>query len=331
MKKKNSVLLYVFLAVIGLVVLLYALQLNGLFTTKSLGIAPGTIVVPITGEPEPTEQSIQLRTFPFITATPAPTRVPTLHIDNSSTYNSGPGVPPGQTAPPNSPSSPIPVTQPLIGGPAQPGDAFYCIDDVDPDMCDDMSNHHVPKGSAGSQGLCGTIIDQAHKLVQALPQVMKGTRDQLTTTVTNCNYTTGPVTGYISTLFVIDAYNLAGFKELSKANANHVSPSGLLSWWQAQPSGYKFIPYSPTVIQQYGSGQQSLTGCVMFLQAGSGYHVGIVNTLELFTPGGDGVLSLLQSGTSMYVDRFPVSGWNVSNVSTNQTTTSGIVGFGCHV
>ena len=68
----------------------------------------------------------------------------------------------------------------------------------------------------------------------------------------------------------------------------------------------------------------------MFLTTSSSYHIGIVNKLELFTAQGDGIISILQAGTRMYIDRFPVANWNISNSSTNMTYTSGVAGFGCH-
>lgn len=226
-------------------------------------------------------------------------------------------------------SPPGAIITPAIGGP-QPPQGYYCIDDEDPDMCDDNSSHLVPKGSGGVDGACGTVIENTHHLVDALPQVMKGLRDSLSKTVsTNCA-STGPASGYVSTHLVIDAYNLAGFPELSKNDPNHVSPSGLFNFWQSPPSGYEFVPYTPEVVQQFGSGQKDLTGCVMFLQTSSSYHIGIVNFLEQYSSNGDGVISILQSGTRMWVDRFPVVGWNIQNSSTNQTTTSGVAGFGCH-
>jgi hypothetical protein len=243
-----------------------------------------------------------------------PTNLPTLTL------------PPAQITKPPVVAGPVPVTTPKIGG---PNSQDYCIDDEDPDMCDDNSSHLVPKGVGGVAASCGTVIEQTHKLVAALPQVMKGLRNSLSKTISNCGYSTGPASGYVSTHLVIDAYNLAGHKELSKNDASQVSPSGMFSWWQAT-TGYEFVPYSTSVIQQFGEGKRDLTGCVMFLKTSSSYHIGIVNKFELFTPGGDGVISILQSGTRMYIDRFPVSGWNVSNSSTNQTTTSGVAGFGCH-
>lgn len=264
--------------------------------------------------------SLQLKTVKVISPTPTPTRAVTNQIINPTSIS----------YPTTIPSSPVAVTTPAIGGP-QPPAGYYCIDDVDPDMCDDNTSHLVPKGSGGVSGSCGTVIENAHRLVEALPQVNKGTRDSLSRTVsTNCG-STGPSTGYVSTFFVIDAYNLSGFLELNKANPSHVSPSGLFNWWQSPPARYEFIQYSPGVVQQFATGQIDLTGCAMFLRLGSGsFHVGIINKLELYSSNGDGVLSILQSGTRMYIDRFPVAGWNIANTSTNQTNTSGVEGFGCH-
>lgn len=257
--------------------------------------------------------SVKLGTFEFpATATP------------------GPLAPTNYYYPTIPPEGPLPIITPAIGGP-QPPEGYYCIDDEDPDLCDDDDSHLVPKGAGGIAGSCGTVIANAHNLVEALPQIDKGTRDSLSKTVSSSCASTGPTTNYVSTHFVIDAYNLAGFFELSKTDPNHVSPTGLLNWWQSKPAGYEYIPYTPTVVEQYAAGQKNLTGCVMFLKTSSSYHIGIVNFLELYNSNGDGVISILQSGTSMYIDRFPVAGWNISNDSTNQTYTSGVTGFGCHL
>ena len=247
-------------------------------------------------------------TFDFTNVTPSPT----------------PKQPISPNPPPNTPG-PLPT-----GGPVSPEAPVYCIDDEDPEGCDDNTAFHVPKGIGGAAGSCGTIIEQAHKLVASLPQGLKDFRDSLNPAVSNCGYATGPYSnGYISTFFVIDAYNLAGLSELSKNNASHVSGTNLLSWWQSQSSGYKFIPYSPAVIQQYGTGQQDLTGCVMFLNLSSGVHVGIVNVLQLVNQNGDGVISILQSGARYFLDRFEVVGWDIKNTPLHQTQLTSIAGFGC--
>lgn len=235
--------------------------------------------------------------------------------------------------------APIPTTTPIIGGP-EPPLGYYCIDDEDPDGCDDDSSHIVPKGTGGTGGSCGTIIEQSHKIVESLPQEIKynqqgdsgSPRDRLNFTVSNCGYSTGPqASGYVSTYFVIDSFRLAGFAELSKTDQNHVSPSGLYNWWQNPPAGYVFVPNTPQVMQEYAAGSRSLTGCAIFFQTSSSFHVGIVNTLEMYSASGDGVLSMLQAGTLFYLDRFPMHNWNVENASTNMTNTSGLVGFGCHI
>lgn len=234
---------------------------------------------------------------------------------------------PAATSSPQPPQPPGPLP---TGGPVPPNAPVYCIDDEDPDGCDDQTAFHVPKGVGGVPGSCGTVIEQAHKLVNSLPQVLKGMRDSLNPAVSNCGYSSGTYSsGYISTFFVIDAYNLAGLKELSKTNPSHVTGTGLLNWWQSQPAGYKFIPYSPTAIQQHATGQQDLTGCVMFLNLSSGVHVGIVNVLQQVNQNGDGVISILQSGARYFLDRFEVVGWDIKNTPLHQTQLSSVAGFGC--
>lgn len=305
---------------LGVVVGTYYIQSQNAPSSQS-SAQSGQIIVtepPISGK-----SNLQLRTFKVISLTPSPT-VPGSTGAPSPTSGSTPTTGP-------LPTSPGGLVTPAIGGPNPPS-GYYCIDDHDPDMCDDNSSHLVPKGSGGVSASCGTIIEQAHKLAMALPQFMKGVRDSLTSTVSTSCASTGPYgdNQYFSTFFVIDAFNLAGFSELSKSNASHVSPSGLFTFFQSPPVGYEYIPYTTSVVQQFGAGQKDLTGCVMFLKVGSSYHIGIVNEFELFTSGGDGVISILQAGTSMYIDRFPVAGWSIRNTSTNQTSTDGVTGFGCH-
>ena len=246
-----------------------------------------------------------------------------------------PTQPPVPTQPPNVPTQP-PLERtssgPLpTGGPVAPDAPVYCIDDEDPDGCDEKTAVHGPKGVGGPAGTCGTVMEQAHKLVNSLPQFLKGMRNSLNPAVTSNCGSTGPYSSpdYISTFFVIDAYNLAGFSDLSKSNPSHVSGTNLLSWWQGQPAGYKFIPYSPAAIQQHASGRQNLTGCVMFLNLPSGVHVGIVNVLQLVNTNGDGVISILQSGARFFIDRFEVVGWDIKNTPLHQTQLSSVAGFGC--
>ena len=176
------------------------------------------------------------------------------------------------------------------------------------------------------------MIEQAHKLVNSLPQYLKGMRNSLNPAVSTSCGSTGPYSApdYISTFFVIDAYNLTGFSELSKSNAAHVNGASLLDWWKANPAGYKFIPYSPAVIEQHASGSQDLTGCVMFLDMGGGkVHPGIFNVFQQVNSAGDGVVSILQAGTRYFLDRFVVAGWAVQNTPQHQTVISGVAGFGC--
>lgn len=295
-----------------LVLILFSVFLIHVFTRNVFGLP-----LPTPGYKESQQQG----TFDLITPTPAPTVYP-----GSSTQQQG------RNGAPKSAGGPV-VPGPLpTGGAAGPNDPFYCIDDEDPDGCDDQTAFHVPKGSGGTSGQCGTIMENAHKIVASLPQVLKGFRDSINPAISNDCHNTGTYSsGYLSTFFVIDAFNLTGYKELSKTNASHVSGAGMLGWWKAQTGGYLFIPYTPTVLQMHASGQQDLTGCVMFINMPSGgVHVGIVNVLQLVNGNGDGVLSILQSGARYFLDRFPVVGWDVKNTPLHQTQITGIAGFGCH-
>ena len=300
--RNSSIELVLILALAGVVLIIGHITIVVGFSLASLSQAATDWFVPTQKQ----------GTMDFTNVTPTPTPAPTQ--------------PPAVNEPqPPQVSGPLPT-----GGAVSPSAPVYCIDDEDPDGCDDNTAFHVPKGVGGITGSCGTVIEQAHKLVNSLPQALKGMRDSLNPSVSNCGYSTGSYSsGYISTFFVIDAFNLAGFNDLSKSNPSHVTGSGLLSWWQGQPTGYKFIPYSAAVIQQYGTGQRDLTGCVMFLNLSSGVHVGIVNVLQLVNQNGDGIISILQSGARYFLDRFEVVGWDIKNTPLHQTRLSSVAGFGC--
>lgn len=318
-KKKRSnnnfVIFFVGLLIAITLFLIYVVTYNSPNTTPSPNIFAATI--------SPYQQSQQQGTFDLITPTPGPTKP----VGNSRVQQ--------PIGPTNTRKSTGPVTPGVLptGGAAGPNDPFYCIDDEDPDGCDDQTAFHVPKGSGGPAGQCGSIMENAHKIVSSLPQVLKGFRDSINPAISNSCHDTGTYSsGYLSTFFVIDSFNLSGFKELSKTNASQVSGAGLLSWWKSAPAGYGFIPYSPTLLQQHASGQQNLTGCVVFINMPSGgVHVGIFNVLQLVNSNGDGVMSILQSGARYFIDRFPVVGWDVKNTPLHQTNISGIAGFGCHL
>lgn len=234
---------------------------------------------------------------------------------------SSPYPTPTPTITPTPPDLSALIVTPVVGGPAAPA-GYYCINKAGDDVCT-IEGDLVPKGDGGTVGTCGTVIDQAHKLVASLPQVSNSVRDSLNPKVEACHYNTGVYASpdYVSSFFVIDAYNLAGHNELSKANPDHADPSKLFAWWHTNPAGYRFLS-GRSVIREYGSGQTDLTGCAIFLDTGAGIHVGIVNNFELYTEDGDGILSILQSGTSMYVDRIAIGEWAV-------VSPVDVQGFGC--
>lgn len=271
---------------------------------------------------------------------PASNKSPKLGTFDVPSATPPPTIPPdAPTRPPNFPTSP-PITVPasglITGGAVALNAPYYCIDDEDPDGCDDTTAFWVPKGVGGVSGSCGTVIAQGHKIVDSLPHFLKGIRDSLSPAINNCSYTTGTYSsGYISTYMPIDAYNLAGLKDTSKTNPTHVLGSSLLPWWQSQQAsglGYYFIPYSTQALQQHASGQQDLTGCVTFLNLSSGVHVGLFNKFEVVNSAGDGVVSILQSGVSFYVDRFAVDAWNINTtIALHQTNLQSVAGWGCHL
>lgn len=217
-----------------------------------------------------------------------------------------------------------------VGGSVSPTDSSYCLDDEDRDGCAKKTAFHIPKGTTGKAGSCGTVISQAHLIAPSLQRSKSGLLDSLNYAVKDCNYTTGTYgENYLPNYFIIDAYNLAGFHELSKEKTVHVNGLNLLNWWKSQPKGYKFIPYTTNSIYQYGYGQVDLTGCVIFINQPSGVHTGLINSFQLVNQNGDGVLSILQAGVKYYIERFEVIGWRIKNLTLNSKEPNIIAGFGC--
>lgn len=224
-----------------------------------------------------------------------------------------------------------PVGRLPIGGMVNPDDVIYCLEQEDPEGCADQTSFHIPKGLTGVTGSCGTVISQAHLLADSLQSNNSDLLDSLNYSVDGCDYQSGSYTeNYIPTYFVIDAYNLAGFKELSKFNPSNTLGKNLLSWWKSQTRNYRFIPYSTASIYQFANGQQDLTGCVIFINYPSGVHVGIINSFQLVNTNGDGVLTVLQSGTAYLIARFEVVGWKIKNLTLNPKEANSVAGFGCN-
>lgn len=254
----------------------------------------------------------------------SPTPVPTIPLATSTPK-------PVNTVPPN--STPLPATSglPMITGGAQdPNSPYFCIDDEDPEPCDDNTAFLVPKGSGGVSGTCGTVIEWAIKIAQALPQDFKVMRDKLPTAISSpCGNTGTYSSGYISTFFVIDSYNLAGFPQLSKSNASHVVGTSLLNWWKTT-APFTYIDYGAPSGSHQAILSQNLVGKTMFINLPSGgVHVGIVNSVNVDSHG-NGIISILQAGTQYWLDRFEIVNWSVTNTPLHQTNISGVAGFGGH-
>lgn len=262
----------------------------------------------LNGFPSPIPTSTPTPTVPYTppTQTPIP---PTRPAEGRSSY---PTLPAGQ------------IVTPKIGGALNPDAPYYCIDDEDPDGCDDNTAFHVPKGAGGPSAMCGTVIEMGHQIVKSLPQELKGMRDRLNPAIANNCHNTGTYSGgYISTFFIIDSHKLAGFPELSKTNTAHIVGTNLLNWWKTAPTPYSFAAYT-------GGDQlkQNLIGKVMFINTPSGVHVGVVNNIEIYDTNGNGIISIIQSGARFYLDRFEIVGWQIKNTPQHQTVINGVAGFG---
>ena len=241
--------------------------------------------------PTPEPKTIQLRTFPVVTVTPTPT--------------------PQYTPVPTIPGS----TPPIIPGNFS---KRYCVDDnpgliIEP--CDDTSKCDQPHGIGGPNGLCGTVIDWEHKIMDALAQASDTAPwDILATSVSSdCSYTAAASTSYVSTFNVIDAYRLAGFAGLDRNT--HVTGASIQSFFQSNSAaGFRYI----TGTSMNGVGP----GWVMFFPSG---HVAMVNHVEI-DANGNGKMSFLHSGGGFYLGLGIIVNGNLVQTSADESVT----GFGGH-
>ena len=230
----------------------------------------------------------------------------------------GPTTEPTPTPTPGSVQPPTPTARPQAGGKS------YCIDDEGAvpgnEPCDDASRFDIAKGAGGVTGSCGTVIDWDQQIMDALQKGTGNKWDDMPTSFTNCNYSSTPTNQYVSSLNVIDAYNLAGFHELTAVD--HTVVTDMISWWQgsqAQTAGYTYIPVTGTSIQTILP--QIKPGMTMFL----GSHAGIVNSIEV-DANGNGWISILHSNTSYWLGVVIVANWQIRNTPSNYPLT----GFGSH-
>jgi len=153
-----------------------------------------------------------------------------------------------------------------------------------------------------------------------LQQGSNGLWSDMNYAVLNCDYAVPPTSPYLSSYNIIDSYNLAGFKELSRTNYARVED--LQNWWkssQAQAAGYRFYSYSTGSLQTLIPFLSS--GYVVFLRS----HAGILNSIELDSRG-NGWISILHSNTTYWLGVIIVANWNIVNTPGNFPVT----GFGGH-
>jgi hypothetical protein len=199
---------------------------------------------------------------------------------------------------------------------------YYCLTNVgnrpNNGRCTDESDFEVRKGVGGVTGRCGTVIEWNQRIMESLQQISgKGLWDTVSTQFTSCSYVRAPfISGYMSTNGIVDAYNLAGFREMSMST--HTDGAYMAAWWQspaATTAGYTWVEYPG------GSAQNALRsiapGYVMFI----GYHAAIVNAVDIDSRG-NGWISVLHPNTTYWLTVFPVFNWNILN------TPSEVLGFG---
>lgn len=246
---------------------------------------------------------------PIPTSTPTPTviTVGPTHTPFPPTNTPVPGQL-ANTPPPNQPTVP----------PSQNPPAWskqYCVDE-DPqgvliESCDDPTRCDVAHGNGGPTSTCGAVIGWEHTIIESMLNKKTASNpywNSLSAGLTqaiqsNCS-SIAPVSPYISTFNVIDAYNLAGFKGLSRTT--HASAATLISAWSTT-TGYSTL----------NTAQGVTPGDVMLFANPA--HVALVNTVEL-DQRGDGSMWFLHTGGNYYLGKVIIAGWNVVASSTGDNS-----------
>lgn len=236
-------------------------------------------------------------TFEFTNVTPTPTQAaaPTQPAGITSTI----------TPPPQQDNPPPPSEQ-------------YCVDEeptsvlIEP--CDDSTRCDIAHGAGGPRGSCGTVIGWEHKIMESMiggtGKYGRTLLKNLSTSIQSTCYMATPYSNYVSTLNVIDAYNLAGFHEFSRGS--HANATALENAWRTT-SGYT----TSTTANGLTPGD-----VVLFSNPP---HIGIVNTVEIDARG-NGHVWFLHTGASYYLGKLIVANWTVRESSTGDTNPT----FGSH-
>lgn len=225
------------------------------------------------------------------------------------------------------PTATLPLSRDREGVPTLPAGGYYkryCVDDnPGPDIvpCDNVTRCDHPQGAGGPYSTCGTVMSWEHKLIRATDRIVKNEPasnslwNNLSETITS-NCSTAPATAnYISTYNIVDAYNLAGFTDLTRST--HASAATMQAWWQsaeASALGYKFSPGTSMT----GVGP----GYVMFFASG---HVAMVNHVQIDL-NGNGKMTYLHTGSAFYLG----VGSIVSNNLVQTSAGEAVTGFGGH-
>lgn len=103
MSKRHNIFWLFFIVIACIFSTVTSLTITNVFKARSQEYLPNTVVIPITGQPNPMEKSLQLHTFPFVTITPTPTSplLPTKPLPATKKGSSPTPATKGGYTPPN--------------------------------------------------------------------------------------------------------------------------------------------------------------------------------------------------------------------------------------
>lgn len=168
---------------------------------------------------------------------------------------------------------------------------------------------------AADSATLSEIFDWDTKIVNSLKPGLWGYLNNLSVAITNNTYSTGAWAGtnegnlYWCTYSIVDSFNLAGTKGLSKAG--HAAVVTMRSFWKSSPPGYRYVDYQ-------GSSQELnalAPGYAIFLERipgvfTGGEHVAMIKTVSIDTRG-NGFIETQDSNSSTRTHKYPVSGWSI--------------------
>lgn len=162
------------------------------------------------------------------------------------------------------------------------------------------------------------VLEWDQKIVSNLELGANGLYSKLSVNISNSSYSTGTWSGfndatvYWCTYSIVDSYNLAGNKGLSKTA--HAAVVEMHKFWMSNPT-YKFLDYpsNNTLLKSAQPGYAIFMERSL-LQHTGGEHVAMLKTISL-DQRGNGYIDTSDSNSPSRTNHYPVVEWSIKNTT----------------